>query len=68
MFDQDYSKKVWIIGIVMAVGCLLMDLYIILGDNVIMKDTIWMTMPLSIFVLYKCIQGLIKKINEEKNG
>ena len=30
MFDQDYSKKVWIIGIVMAVGCLLMDLYIIL--------------------------------------
>ena len=52
MFDQDYSKKVWIIGIVMAVGCLLMDLYIILGDNVIMKDTIWMTMPLSIFVLY----------------
>ena len=68
MFDQDYSKKVWIIGIVMAVGCLLMDLYIILGDNVIMKDTIWMPMPLSIFVLYKCIQGLIKKIKEEKNG
>ena len=68
MFDQDYSKKVWISGIVMAVGCLLMDLYIILGDNAIMKDTIWMTMPLSIFVLYKCIQGLIKKIKEEKNG
>lgn len=68
MFDQDYSKKVWIIGIVMAIGCLLMDVYILLSDNAIMRDAIWMTMPLSAFILYKCIQGLKKKIDEEKNG
>ena len=68
MFDGDYSKKVWIISIVMAIGAIVMDIVILLGENSIMKDTVWMTMPLSIFVLYKCIQGLIKKIKEEKNG
>ena len=68
MFDGDYSKKVWIISIVMAIGAIAMDIAILLGENSIMKDTVWMTMPLSIYILYKCIQGLKKKIDEEKNG
>ena len=68
MFEGDYSKKSWIIGIVMAVGCIAMDVWILLGNDSIMKDSVWMTLPLSAFVLYKCIQGLKKKIDEEKNG
>lgn len=68
MFDQDYSKKVWIISIVMAIGAIAMDVVLLLGENGIMKDTVWMTLPLTVYILYKCIQGLIKKINEEKNG
>jgi len=67
MFDQDYSKKVWIIGIVMAIGCVVMDISIMLGDDGIMKDTVWMTLPLSVFILVKCIGGLKKKIEQEKN-
>ena len=68
MFDQDYSKRVWIISIVMAIGMIIMDVALLLGDDGIMKDTVWMTLPLTVYILYKCIQGLIKKINEEKNG
>ena len=68
MFDGDYSKKDWIISIVMAIGAIVMDIVILLGENSIMKDTVWMTMPLSVYILYKCIQGLKKKIDEEKNG
>ena len=68
MFDGDYSKKVWIISIVMAIGAIVMDIAILLGDNSIMKDTVWMTMPLSVYILFKCIQGLKKKNDEEKNG
>lgn len=68
MFDQDYSKRVWIISIVMAIGMIIMDLKLLLGEDGIMKDTVWMTLPLTVYILYKCIQGLIKKINEEKNG
>lgn len=68
MFDQDYSKKVWIISIVMAIGAIAMDVVLLLGENGIMKDTVWMTLPITVYILYKCIQGLIKKINEEKNG
>ena len=68
MFEGDYSKKSWIIGIAMAVGCIAMDVWILLGNDGIMKDSVWMTLPLSAFVLYKCIQGLKKKIDEEKNG
>lgn len=67
MFDQDYSKKVWIIGIVMAIGCVVMDISIMLGDDGIIKDTVWMTLPLSVFILIKCIIGLKKKIDQEKN-
>ena len=68
MFDGDYSKKVWIISIVMAIGAIVMDIVILLGENGIMKDTVWMTLPITVYILYKCIQGLKKKIDEEKNG
>ena len=68
MFDQDYSKKVWIISIIMAIGCIIMDIYFMLSEDGIMKDTVWMTLPLTVYVLYKCIQGLRKKISEEKNS
>ena len=68
MFDQDYSKKVWIISIIMAIGAIIMDISIMLGKDGIMKDTVWMTLPLTVFILYKCIIGLKKKIDEEKNG
>ena len=67
MFDQDYSKRVWIISIVRAIGAIAMDVALLLGEDGIMKDTVWMTLPLTVYILYKCIQGLIKKINEEKN-
>ena len=68
MFDQNYSKKVWIISIIMAIGAIIMDISIMLGEDGIMKDTVWMTLPLTVFILYKCIIGLKKKIDEEKNG
>ena len=68
MFDGDYSKRVWIISIVMAVGAIIMDVVLLLGEDGIMKDTVWMTLPLTVYILYKCIQGLKKKIDEEKNG
>ena len=68
MFDQNYSKKTWIIAIVMAIGAIAMDISIMLGEDGIMKDTVWMTLPLTVFILYKCIVGLKKKIDEEKNG
>ena len=68
MFDGDYSKTTWIISIVMAVGLIIMDVVLLLGEEGIMKDTVWMTLPLTAFILFKCIQGLKKKIDEEKNG
>lgn len=67
MFDGDYSKRVWIISIVMAVGAIAMDIALLLGEDGIMKDTVWMTLPLTVYILYKCVQGLIKKIKEEKD-
>lgn len=68
MFDGDYSKRTWIISIVMALGAIAMDIALLLGEDGIMKDTVWMTLPLTVWILYKCIQGLKKKIDEEKNG
>ena len=68
MFEGDYSKKVWIISIVMALGAIAMDISLLLGEDGIMKDSVWMTLPLTVWILYKCIQGLKKKIDEEKNG
>ena len=38
-----------------------------LGEDGIMKDTVWLTLPFSVYILYKSVQGLIKKIKEEKN-
>ena len=66
MFDQDYSKRVWIISIIMAIGAIIMDIALLMGEDGIMKDTVWMTLPLTVNILYKCVQGLIKKIKEEK--
>lgn len=68
MFEGDYSKRTWIISIVMAVGAIIMDVTLLLGEDGIMKDTVWMTLPVTVWILYKCIQGLKKKIDEEKNG
>ena len=67
MFDGNYSKKVWIISIIMARGCIIMDITLMLGEDGIMKDTVWMTLPVTVWILFKCIQGLKKKIDEEKN-
>ena len=66
MFDGDYSKRVWIISIVMAVGAIAMDIALLMGEDGIMKDSVWMTLPQTVYILYKCIQGLVKKIKEEK--
>ena len=68
MFDGDYSKRTWIISIVMALGAMAMDVVLLFGEDGIMKDTVWMTLPITVWILYKCIQGLKKKIDEEKNG
>jgi hypothetical protein len=68
MFDGDYSKKVWIITIIMAIGCIAMDAFIWFSDNGFMKDTVLISFPISVYILYKGIEGLIKKIKEEKEG
>lgn len=68
MFEGDYSKKVWIISIFMALGAIIMDIVLLMGEDGIMKDTVWMTLPVTVYILYKCIQGLKKKLDEEKNG
>lgn len=66
MFEGDYSKKVWIITIVMAIGSIAMDIFFLMKDNNYLQQTVWFTMPIAAFILYKGIQGLIKKIKEEK--
>ena len=68
MFDGDYSKKVWIISIIMAIGCVVMDVCILMGEDHIMKDMTWITLPIAVYILYKSVVGLIKKIKEEKEG
>ena len=44
------------------------DVFLLLGEDGIMKDTVWMTLPITVYILYKCIVGLKKKIDEEKKG
>ena len=66
MFEGDYSKKVWIITIVMAIGSLVMDIFFLMKGDTLMRDTVWVTMPIAAFILYKGVEGLIKKIKEEK--
>ena len=68
MFDQDYSKKVWIISIIMAIGCIAIEIMIITGENTVMKEMSWITLPVAVFILYKSVVGLMKKIKEEKEG
>ena len=68
MFDGDYSKKVWIISIIMAIGCIAIELMIITGENAVMKEMSWITLPIAVFILYKSVVGLMKKIKEEKEG
>ena len=68
MLDQDYSKKVWIITIIMAVGCLIMDVYLWFFSEGVMKDTVLISVPITGYILYKSILGLIKKIKEEKDN
>ena len=65
MFEGDYSKKVWIITIVMAIGSLVMDIFFLMKGDTLMRDTVWITMPIAAYILFKAIQGLIKKIKEE---
>ena len=67
MFEGNYSKKVWIISIIMALGCIAVEFMIILGENSMMKDMSWITLPVAVFILYKSVVGLINKIKEEKN-
>jgi hypothetical protein len=52
----------------MAIGAILMDIYLLMGEDGIMKDTVWMTLPVTVYILFKCVQGLKKKLDEEKNG
>ena len=66
MFDGEYSKKVWIITIIMAIGCLAMDIFIWLNEDGMMKDTVYISLPITLYILYKSVKGLIKKIKEEK--
>ena len=68
MFDGDYSKKDWIISIIMAIGCIAIELMIITGENTVMKEMSWITLPIAVFILYKSVVGLMKKIKEEKEG
>ena len=68
MFDGDYSKKVWIISIIMAIGCIAIEFMIITGENAVMKEMSWITLPIAVFILYKSVVGLMKKIKEEKEG
>ena len=67
MFEGDYSKKVWIITIVMAVCSIGLDVFFLMQDNGFIKETVWLSMPIGAFILYKGIEGLIKKIKEEKD-
>ena len=48
MFEGDYSKKVWIITIVMAIGSLVMDIFFLMKGDTLMRDTVWITMPIAV--------------------
>lgn len=66
MPEGNYSKKVWIFTIILAVACIGMDVYYLFNDNSLMKETVWISLPIAGYILYKSIQGLMKKIKEEK--
>ena len=64
--DGNYSKKVWIITIVLALCSIGLDIFFLTGENNIMKETVWISIPIAAYVLYKAIIGLKRKIEEEK--
>ena len=64
--EGNYSKKVWIITIVMAICSIGLDIFFLTQDNSFMKETVWFSMPIAAFILYKGIVGLMEKIKEEK--
>ena len=68
--DENYSKGVWIAGIIMAVGCISFDVCAltgVLGGNTdFLKQSAYISIPLCIYVLIKSIKGLKKKLEEEK--
>ncbi len=70
--EGDYSKTVWIIGIALAVLCLLVDTAALLGllgdGGDVLRQSSVISIPLSVYVLYKSIVGLKKKLDEEKQG
>ena len=67
--DENYSKGMWIAGIVMAVICIGVDVCSLAGvfgaGGDFMSQTAMCSLPLCLFVLVKCIMGLRKKLQEE---
>ena len=64
--EGNYSKKVWIITIVLAICSIGMDIFFLTRENAFMKETCWITLPVAAYILYKGIIGLKSKIEEEK--
>lgn len=68
--DENYSKGVWIAGIVLAVIGIGVDICALAGvfggNGDFMQQSAWFSLPLACYVLYKCIVGLKKKQEEEK--
>ena len=64
--EGNYSKKVWIITIVLALCSISLDIFFLTGDNSFMKETVWFSLPIAGYILYKAIIGLKNKIQEEK--
>lgn len=67
--DENYSKGMWIVGIVLAVICMGVDICALAGvfggNGDFMQQSSYISLPLCAYVLYKCIKGLMKKIKEE---
>lgn len=67
--EENYSKGMWIAGIVLAIICIAVDVCALAGvfggNGDFMQQTSYFSLPLCLFVLVKCIMGLKKKIQEE---
>lgn len=67
--EENYSKGMWIAGIVLAIICIAVDVCALAGvfggSGDFMQQTSYFSLPLCLFVLVKCIMGLKKKIQEE---
>ena len=64
--EGNYSKKVWIITIVLAICSISLDIFFLTRENSFMKETTWISLPIAAYILYKGIIGLKNKIAEEK--